>query len=413
MPRGIKLIIVIYLLATPITVLGLFTNKIFDTHISENIISPHGDSFSVLAITTKNDYFEGPQHIVYGFLPFWSLEHVEHLQLDKLTDIAYFALNIDEEGHIKTLTDEGGEDPGYSLWKESEKLDKLLSEGKERGIRFSLTIISHEDEVSNKFLECTNCWNTFVNELINELNSKNIQHVNLDFEYAEEVDEEIANQYTLFVDFVNKKLDEKFGNSFVMVSTFADAFKKSRITKVDDLAKIADGLFIMGYDFHRPTSDNAGPIAPINGLGKEHEYDIQTMLTDYQANVPPNKMILGVPYYGYNWVVGKEEPYAERIEGNDVLGYSGSQTYADIMETRLEYNPEVMWDEVGKAPYFTYVSEETGSAREVYYEDVKSLRIKYKLAKDLNLAGIGIWALGYDMGYQELWQLLNDEFFSE
>ena len=32
------------------------------------------------------------------------------------------------------------------------------------------------------------------------------------------------------------------------------------------------------------------------------------------------------------------------------------------------------------------------------------------MAKDKNLRGVGIWALGYDKGYQDLWNLLGEEF---
>jgi hypothetical protein len=39
-----------------------------------------------------------------------------------------------------------------------------------------------------------------------------------------------------------------------------------------------------------------------------------------------------------------------------------------------------------------------------------SLRKKYDQVIRRNLAGIGIWALGYDDGYQELWDLLAEKF---
>lgn len=400
------ILITLYSLVILFIVLNIFLSTLSNKYRSE-IIKPKSDTFSVLAASLEN---KAQKYIVYGFLPYWSLDQAEYFQLDKLTDISYFALQIEKDGSIRKILDDGTIDPGYYSWRNSKNLENLINQAQKHNVKFAVTIISHEDEISDYFLNCRSCWSTFISELENEMGFRDIKDVNLDFEYVEYADEDIANKYTEFVGFVNKELDARHGNSFVVVSTFADALIKPRITNPSDLSKAADGLFLMAYDFHRPTSDNAGPIAPIGGAGTYHEYDMQTMLQDYMAVAPTTKLILGVPYYGYNWVVNSYQPYAIRLIGNDYIGYSLSQRYADVMETQLEYRPQILWDEIAQAPYFTYVSNKTGSIRQVYFENIDSLRIKYRLAKDLNLAGVGIWALGYDRGYQELWKLLSEEF---
>lgn len=335
---------------------------------------------------------------------------MEYLQMDKLTDIAYFGLHLNADGTFKKVLEDGTAEPGYNSWKNNDKLGKLIRSAKSQGVRVSLTVVAHDAEATDAFLNCEKCWTTFGNELIKELDAKNLKDVNLNFEYAEYTDESYANKYTKLADFINKALDAKYGDSYVVVSTFADSIIKPRVTKVQDLAKVVDALFIMAYDFHQPGSDNSGAVAPIGGAGKISEYDINTMIKDYLAFMPPTKMILGVPYYGYNWVVNSVEPNSERIPGRDDIGFSQSQAYEDIMDTLLEVKPKIEWDELAQSPYFTYVSPATGSTRQVYFEDEKSLQAKYDLAKRNSLAGVGIWALGYDGGYQELWKLLNSEF---
>ena len=47
---------------------------------------------------------------------------------------------------------------------------------------------------------------------------------------------------------------------------------------------------------------------------------------------------------------------------------------------------------------------------EIWYDGEKSLTEKYRYVKQKKLAGISIWALGYDHGEQNLWQLLANEF---
>ena len=71
-----------------------------------NIISPLSSNKSVFAFSTKD---EKPKKIIYGYLPYWSLEKIKYLQLDKLTDIAYFGLYLDKDGNfIKTKEGECG-----------------------------------------------------------------------------------------------------------------------------------------------------------------------------------------------------------------------------------------------------------------------------------------------------------------
>lgn len=392
------IIFFIFLISQPVSRINALSSK---------IISPLGKSFSVLS---AQDHLYGG-NTVYGFLPYWTLQNASYVQWDKITDFAYFSLHINKDGTIRRILEDNTTDPGYNVWRNKEELKEIIQKAKDENVRVALAIISHNDEISTEFLKCGDtCFQTLKDEIITELNYHNITDINLDFEYVGEVPKEIPDKYTKLTEYLNSELDKEFGDSKVVVATFADAFIKQKITKPQDLVKVVDGLFIMAYDFHVQTSDKAGPVSPISGRGVKVEYDIESMLGDYLSKVQANKIILGVAYYGYNWVVDSKEPYAQRLPGNEIIGFSQSQAYADIMETIIKYKPVVLIDPLAQTPYFNYISSQTGSIRQVHYENVDSLRIKYKLAKSLGLNGVGIWALGYDRGYQELWDLLETEF---
>ena len=47
------------------------------------------------------------------------------------------------------------------------------------------------------------------------------------------------------------------------------------------------------------------------------------------------------------------------------------------------------WDEVSKTPYFHY--SESNTTYQVWYDDQESLHIKYKIAMDMHLGGVGFW----------------------
>jgi spore germination protein YaaH len=343
------------------------------------------------------------------------LDNAGYLQMDKLTHIAYFGLYINKDGTFKQkILGEDGTmvtEPGLLNWNENPNLDKIISNAKAANVRFALTIIGHTDEENDEFLNCRTCWTTLLENIKKELDLKQIKDVNLNFEYAEYTEKGQAAKFAELTKYLNEELDKAYGDSYVVVSAFADSAIKERISsRLNELGRYSDGIFIMAYDFHRPTSDTAGPVSPMNSIGTNSDYDLNMMIKDFLSQIAPNKLILGVPYYGYNWVVENGDKYAKRLEGTDLMGYSESQIYDNIMKDIEDLNLSVMWDETAQVPYFTYVSPDTGSTRQVYFENEQSLTKKYELVKKQNLGGIGIWALGYDGDRPELWNLINKEF---
>lgn len=375
-------------------------------------LSPFSKGKSVLSYFTKKD--EKPKKIIYGYLPYWSLEKIEYLQLDKLTDIAYFGLYLGADGNFVEKT-EGADgsiitEPGYNNWKTSENLNKLIENCQENDVRFALTVIAHIDETNDEFLNCRECWDTLLRNIQKELDEKGIRDINLNFEHAEGTEDGIDEKFSELTKYLNDELDKIYGNSYVVVSAFGDSATQNRVSSdLESLSRNSDGIFIMAYDYHRPASEEIGPVSPVEGPG----IDVTETIKDFLKVSPPNKIILGVPYYGYNWLVEDDSQYSKRVEGSDENGFSEAQSYEDVMTTILEVSPEIRWNEEGKSPYFTYISPETNHLRTAYYENAESLKFKYDLVHRYNLGGVGIWALGYDGGYTELWDLLYESFVHE
>jgi len=400
----------------------------------QEFVSPIGRSIQLNTLGTQD---AREKKVVYGYLPYWTIEYVDYFDLNILTDVAYFGLHINERGDfIKTQETEEGvvQNPGYDNWHNNEKLSIFIKRAQRKDVNIALTIISHVDEVSTNFLSCEECWDVFYKNLKAEMDLHNIEDVNLNFEYYETVDKEISLKYSAFTKFVKRKLSKDFEDPQVVVTAFADSLINDRVSDIQSLAKVADKLFIMAYDFHISQSDKASPVSPMGGAGLHAGYDIRTMIKDYLSYAPPQKLILGVPYYGFNWTEADEEVLEERKkiteaekqnedngekQGDEVKlpknNNTITQTYADIMEiieTRKEEKKfgKLSWDELAQVPIYRYLDNETKKERTIYFENRKSLEVKYKLAKEFDLAGVGIWALGYDADRPELWDLLNKEF---
>ncbi len=401
----VRIIALTVLLSLIFAVVGLLINTL---DIKIDLISPLSNGFSISSLfgnkTQKHEKF------IYGFLPYWNIKETENLKYEHLTDVAYFGLYINPDGSIKKYDSDGNIEPGYNNWKNNQDLKKSINEAKKYGTRYSLTLISHNDETTENFLNCVSCWEKLEETTLEELSYHKISDVHLNFEYSTYTDKELTDKFTKFVKHYSNFIKEHDSNSILAVSAFADSNRKQRITDIKEISSSVDLIFIMGYDFRTSGSEYAGPTAPLDGIGTVAEYDIRTTVKDYIANAPTSKILLGVPYYGYNWPVTTTEPYS-RKSSNNVLGTTDfgarAQTYQDIMQIIETYNIQPKWDDVAKVPYFTYYNSEHDAYRQVYYENKESLKYKFDYANEMQLAGVGIWALGYDGRYLDLWHLLE------
>ncbi len=89
-------------------------------------------------------------------------------------------------------------------------------------------------------------------------------------------------------------------------------------------------------------------------------------------------------------------------------GKSTAQTYESALNTITP--DKTGWDDIGKVGWQAYYVEETDTWRMIFLDDPRSLAVKYDFAKDKGLAGVGMWALGFDEGKTELWALLHEKF---
>jgi spore germination protein YaaH len=177
--------------------------------------------------------------------------------------------------------------------------------------------------------------------------------------------------------------------------------------QIASVAASVDRIFLMAYDYHWRGSGTAGAVAPIDGPG----IDVRTTLDRFVGDAGAGKVILGVPYYGYDWPVVDSGPGAAVRTPASEHGGSWSVGYVAAIDfLRAQPSVDRVWDPVAKSPHFTYRDSASGTYREVWYEDPRSLAIKYLLAKRAGIAGVGIWALEMDRGRDELWGLLRTSF---
>jgi spore germination protein YaaH len=347
-----------------------------------NFLSPQND----------NQYHLKPiETISYGFLPYWSVKDFNE-DLNELTDIAYFSIFLNPNGSIDKNNNH------YTVWKNSMDLYSIVNLAKKEGVRLSLTVSIHDNDAIDEFLNCgTPCWELSFSDVSVELDSSDFKGINFDFENVGDTPSTLSTVYSEYISYMSKKLKQEYGKDFlVVVSTYGDSVEKRRITNIESLNnRDVDYLFIMAYDFFRPNSNIAGPVAPLTGANTNYHYDITKMTQDYLKFIDPTKLILGIPTYGINFIVEKPEPYSTRIPGNDFIEYSIQQNLGAIDVLIERETPEIKWDESSKTPYFTYYKPFEGVYRLVFFENDKSIQLKKDFAEKQGFAGVGYWALGY------------------
>lgn len=337
-----------------------------------------------------------------GFLPYWTLKDEQNFRYQQLTQLAFFALAIDENGNIIKYTEDGYQEPGWTAFN-SRKFALALRKAKESGTKVILTIQAFDSDTITSIVSNHNKKTTVIQETINLLESKNLDGVNIDFEYAGAPNKQTTKNFTLFVQDFNQALKDKNPEYILNVDVFADSSTKVRIWDIPNLANHVDQIIIMAYDFHRASSPIAAPVAPIRGSPKLWEYDILKTIRDFTNTIPPEKIILGVPYYGYEWRTSTENKYSSTYPGTGALA-----TFKRVQKLIEEEKPDLSWDEQALSPRLVY--KQGGQIFQIYYDNETSLGIKFDLVNESGLAGIAIWALGYDGTYPNLWNLLAEKF---
>jgi spore germination protein YaaH len=162
------------------------------------------------------------------------------------------------------------------------------------------------------------------------------------------------------------------------------------------LSQAVDLICLMTYDQHtRWTAP--GPVAGWAWTTGNLDYALIV--------VPPEKLSLGIPLYGYHWFAGtpvkapaapgerpsdKPNPSAEYISTNDAL---------DLAKA---YGGHVEWDSTDRSAWFYFYRDDM---REwIFFTDAHTFRERYNLVKDRGLQGFCSWVLGTeDAG---IWDLL-------
>jgi spore germination protein len=146
-------------------------------------------------------------------------------------------------------------------------------------------------------------------------------------------------------------------------------------------------------------------------LQNKFYFDVKTTYDDYLKVIPKEKILMGVPYYGRDWAVQSgSRIQSKTLPDSDPDSYRAVISYARAREMKEFKKSQCKFDSVAQQPWCWYTDEKTKVDHQVWFEDTKSIGLKYDFAKNQDFGGVAIWVLGYDKDYPDLWNLIKNKF---
>ena len=308
-------------------------------------------------------------HEVFGYAPYWTLPQSSGFDVKDMTTLAYFSVDANADGTL----DQSG--PGWNGYQSQDLVD-LVSRAHAAGARVVLTVTCFDQHALDQITSDPNAPARLSAALVAAVEAKHLDGVNFDFEGLGSADQVGLTNLVATVSAALHAADPHWQVSMAVYASAAG--DPGGFYDIGALAPSVDAFFVMAYDMN--SRSQPGPTSPLSGPG----FTDTTALEEFVKVVPPSKVILGLPYYGYDWPTTDGSPTAtatgpESPLPDSTIAASGHPTY---------------WDSATSTPWTSY---QVGSQwHTTYFDDPTSLALKAQLANFFHIAGVGIWALGMD-----------------
>ena len=214
---------------------------------------------------------------------------------------------------------------------------------------------------------------------------KGFAGVDVDFEYLPGY---LSGAYAAFLERLRRILRPIGRFLWVALAPKTSADQRGLLYEGHDYAALdaaVDAALLMTYEW----GYTAGPpmaVAPLPNVRAVLDYAV--------TELPAEKLLLGVPNYGYDWPL----PF---VQGQTRAKSISNQQAIDLA---LQYRIAIQYDQTAQSPYFHYTAED-GIIHEVWFEDARSLSAKLRLIAEYGFSGGGIWNLMRP--FSQIWLLAD------
>lgn len=323
--------------------------------------------------------------VVYGWHPYWVGSAYNNYDWDLLSHLSFFSYEVDQNT---------GDPLSTHGWSTSDAVDSALANGVK--VTLCVTLFGGSDLAT--FLTNNIAKQNLIDNLINLVQTRGAHGVNIDFEGLP------ASQKTNFANFMvdlSNQMHTAIPGS--EVSTVLYAVDWSDVFDFNIMEPAVDHYIVMGYAYYYQGSGNTGPCDPLYHFGSSYNYTLSKTTTYYlDKGCPKDKFIMGLPYYGYEW------PTTSLTIPSATTGSGVAKTFKQVMNNSSgNYSgTNYTWDADSYTDIYAFNS---GGNKHCFITLEQGFRKRLDHVNQTGIGGIGIWALGYDDSYSELWTAIEDK----
>ncbi|PAE08418.1 glycosylase [Terribacillus saccharophilus] len=221
----------------------------------------------------------------------------------------------------------------------------------------------------------------FISHLVQLATENDFTGVNIDFEAIYPEDRDV---YSDLIKDTAEALKEHYVHTMVSVPAKDNddpADDWSWPYNYEEIGEYADYVQVMTYDENGSWSD-PGAVASMDWMKR--------ILTFATESINLDKVIMGVPSYGYDWNLSNPDQ-------NKLIEWD------EIHSTIESYDIEPITNEETASKHFNYTVE--NQEHVVWFEDERSLQKKSSLTNTYGIAGVSVYALGHET--ESFWRAIH------
>jgi len=334
---------------------------------------------------------------VYGWHPSWMADNWMQAPFRLLTTISFFSYNIDPEtGGCLNPED-------MEAWRSI----ALVDSAHEHDCRVLLSITCEGPDRTARFLTNGSAWPVLEDSIASLLRSRGADGVELAFS---DMPSDLAPRFTAFVSELNGRLEKTLPVGDCFLSIVLPPDDPGEAFQLEELQQTADLMVVQGYGY---TGEDgaAAAVSPLLAAEDGGPCLDRTVRQYLERGLDREMSVLALPLYGLQW-----RDTLDRAQGSYVSRFDRKVTYGEIRDlydpadTSFILTPSL--DPVSLTNYYLLEFPDK-SAIECWFDDDFTLGRKMDLALSRGFQGVGLWALGYDAGHDEVWRQVRDRFTTD
>lgn len=225
---------------------------------------------------------------------------------------------------------------------------------------------------------------TLIDNVIATLQAKNYYGLDIDFEYVYPED---GDDYD---DFLRNVTEQLRPLGYIVTTALAPKLSAGQRGLLYEAhhyqvhGELADHVILMTYEWGY-TRGPAMAVAPIDQVRKVLNYAVSV--------IPSEKILMGMPNYGYDWTL----PF-RRGTAADSLSNTEAVDLAQRVGAAIQYSIS------SQAPNFNYY-DRSGTLHEVWFDDARSIQARLRLVDTYDLGGVSYWTI--NKFYPQNWLILG------